>query len=147
MEQKAYNIKIHGIELIEKSLYRATLDSPDVFNFQTTLQSLLDHTQQMIVYFVSIEIKNIKSNNLVGKIMAGVGFVIEDFEQVFLKDKKEQYIIPDDLENMLKTISISTMRGIMFSEFRGTQLHKAVLPIIMANSFQPLEGNMLTEAD
>jgi hypothetical protein len=60
--------------------------------------------------------------------------IIENFEDTLKKDEDDKYIIPGDLEGMLKQISISTIRGFMFSEFRGTHLHKAILPILLSES-------------
>jgi uncharacterized protein YbbC (DUF1343 family) len=40
---------------------------------------------------------------------------------------------------MLNSISLSTTRGAMFSTFKGTFLHGAVLPIIDPKQFQALD--------
>jgi hypothetical protein len=48
-----------------------------------------------------------------------------------------------DIENLLKSIAISTMRGIIFSDLRGTILHNAILPLVMADSFKPIKGTLL----
>jgi hypothetical protein len=44
--------------------------------------------------------------------------------------------IPQALIEVLNSISISTTRGVMFSTFKGTFLHNAVLPIIDPRQFQ-----------
>ena len=43
--------------------------------------------------------------------------------------------LPTDIIVTINSISISTIRGIMFSTFKGTYLHNAFLPIIDPKSF------------
>jgi hypothetical protein len=43
--------------------------------------------------------------------------------------------LPSDIIIAMNSISISTIRGIMFSTFKGTYLHNAFLPVIDPKSF------------
>ena len=42
--------------------------------------------------------------------------------------------LPDGLADILNSVALSTARGIMFSEFKGTLLHHAFLPIVDVKS-------------
>lgn len=46
-----------------------------------------------------------------------------------------QVSFPDNILVTFNSISISTMRGLMFAQFKGTFLHNAILPIIDPGSF------------
>ena len=57
-------------------------------------------------------------------------FEFPEFDAHFTKREDNNFDIPVDLEIMLKSVSISTARGVVFSELRGTYLHGAILPLI-----------------
>lgn len=144
MENKTLNIKIHGVELIEKLIYKTQIKEGDVLNFEVTTQSSTDIANSLIVIFIEVVIKRADDQNAqVATMMIGCGFYVENFESSLEKNDKGEIIIPADLENWLKGLSISTMRGIMFSELRGTQLDKAILPIIMVDTLVPTEKKLI----
>jgi len=144
MEQKTYNIKFQGIDLVEKKIYRVNIHDNELFSHEVITQSVADAEKNIVVTFVAVHVRTLNdSPTLVAEIMAGFGFFFENFETVFAKGENDKHIVPLEVENLLKTIAISTMRGIMYSEFRGTQLHKAILPIIVTDSLKPMAGNLL----
>jgi hypothetical protein len=142
MEQRTFNIKIHGIDLIEKALYKVSVSDKEVFNYETKCQIVMDVSKELVVCFVHIVIKKFETSEDAAKMFCGFGYNIDSFAS-FDKDETGNYIIPQELDNMLKMISISTMRGLLFSEFRGTQLHSAILPIIIADTLVPAEGTLI----
>lgn len=143
MEQRDYNIRFHGVDIIEKCLYKLSVTEEDVFFFEVKSQSLVDSAQKLIVTFVEVNIKKANSSEIIAAIICGFGYVVENFENSLEKNEESNYIIPSELEKMLRDVSISTMRGIMFSEFRGTQLHKAILPLIKSDSFMLAENDII----
>ncbi len=145
MVQKRYSIKIHGIDIIEKSIFKTKVLEGDVFNFEVKTQTVPDSLQHLIITFISVQVTRIHTTDIFARLLVGIGYLLENFEETIENDEEGKYMIPPDLEGTLKQISISTIRGIMFSEFRGTQLHGAVLPIILSDSFAPVEGNLVEE--
>jgi hypothetical protein len=63
-------------------------------------------------------------------------FDIPDFDHVVKKKANQQIIIADTLLDRLSDIAISTTRGIVYSELRGTYLDKTILPIVNQNEFE-----------
>jgi hypothetical protein len=63
-------------------------------------------------------------------------FEIANFEDVIKLEADGKVNIPQSLIETFNIISISTTRGVMFSTFKGTFLHGAVLPIIDPKQFQ-----------
>ena len=146
MDKKTYNIRVDGIEIIEKSLQKGQVEQDEIFNFEIQAQSLVHQERNLIVVITSIEIGKTKTETIsVGKIMSAIGFYVDDLMNVLIKKEEGLYEIPVDLEQLLKTISISTMRGIMFSEFRGTSLHNAILPIIFADTLKQVKGSLIDQ--
>lgn len=64
------------------------------------------------------------------KIEAGCVRTICIFSIPSLGEYKKKAQLPDHFLDKLSDISVSTTRGIMFSLFKGTFLHKAILPVI-----------------
>jgi len=62
-------------------------------------------------------------------------FELADFEKVMLKNDENAYVIPDELDSLIKPTAISTTRGIMYSELRGTYLHNVVMPVVFMDKF------------
>jgi hypothetical protein len=62
-------------------------------------------------------------------------FELADFEKVMLKNDENAYVIPDQLDSLIKPPAISTTRGIIYSELRGTYLHNVVMPIVFMDKF------------
>ena len=142
MSQKEFKVKIDGIDIIEKALYKHNILETDNFNHRIITQAIANHEKKLAVVFVLVHIHRMdETNELLGKIVAGVGFGIENFDEVFPKNGNDISLFPVELENFLKGIAISTTRGVMFSEFRGTVLHRAILPIILLDSLKPADAN------
>ena len=134
MEQKPYNLRLDGIDIIEKAVFKTQVLEGDTFNFEIKVQTVADNIKDMLITFVNVRVNRMHTTDIFARLAVGFGYFIENFEDELEKDEDDKYVIPSDLEAMLKQISISTIRGIMFSEFRGTHLHKAILPILLSES-------------
>jgi hypothetical protein len=80
--------------------------------------------------FVSVTINTQQPIEMIGKYVACCSFVIENFEEIVVKNQFNKLEVPENVIDTLNSISISTIRGLMFGAFKGTFLHHAILPII-----------------
>ena len=69
---------------------------------------------------------------ILGKLSSSLIFEFENLAS-FVVDKEVK--LPSDIIIAINSISISTIRGIMFSTFKGTYLHNAFLPVIDPKAF------------
>src|SRR5215211_9112212 len=145
MEQITLNMRLHGIEIIEKALLRGAVQENETFTFAISAQSFNDPSKEIIVIFTRVIISKETVGERIGTITVAVGFYIENFNTHFKQAENDQIRIPDEVEIMLRSMALSTTRGVMFSEFKGTQLHKAFLPIIIPNTMQPGGDNIVNE--
>lgn len=145
METMKIEYKINGIELIEKHLNRFENLPPSVqFNFQVSSQTIFTKEPlRLLVVFTSIEINIVGSPKVLGKFFIAMGFEILNPEVIFKDEPEPKIIFPLEVENHFKSLAISTSRGIVFSELRGTPLHNAILPILDMKIFKPIEGNLV----
>ena len=138
MDEKKYDISFHGIDIIEKSLVQTVIGPNQVFNFDLTVNSSVNAEQELIIVFVLVGIRKADEKTNIGTLHIGCAFKMNNFKKEVKPGIKTPYIISSGIEPMLRTTAISTMRGILFSEFRGTQLHTAILPIILEDSLKPI---------
>lgn len=131
-------IQIRSIELLNGSLQLPATQNTSVttFNFNISIESKADAPNKFVFVIVHVEIKNDDHSLVLGALSVSCIYEIVNFDEVIKIDENGKLDIPQRLIETLNIISISTTRGVMFSTFKGTFLHGAVLPIIDPNQFQ-----------
>lgn len=127
--------QLENIELVGAELNLPEKFKPlESYEYEISLESRLDSERKGILIRLLIQItgEKIKYANL----KSNYWFTIENFEQTISKDKTGKHIVPQDLQTSLSSICISTARGLLFSAFRGTALHNAILPVIDPSQFE-----------
>jgi hypothetical protein len=129
------NMRLKAIELINSSLKQPENGNQSIsnFDFNLSIESKIDAPKKLVFTIVHVEVKN--DDQIFGSVSVSCIFEILDFDEVVTIDPKGKPVIPTILLQTLHTISISTTRGVMFSTFKGTFLHGAVLPIIDSKDF------------
>jgi hypothetical protein len=128
LEIEKVEFQIQGIELVESSFkFSEKRGTNDVFRFNINLEHLFSGEKDIMIVKTEINILDKSSTEVVGNIKTHVAFNIVDLRKYF-KDNKPS--LPEVFVSTINSISISTTRGMMFSAFRGTFLHNAILPLI-----------------
>lgn len=133
-----FSMQLLNIELLEFSLTRQTkpFEENQPVNFQVGMEQRFDQANKIaFVATVITIIDNVEESNVLAKIAASCNFRIENLED-FTNTKTGKVLLPDPAITTLNAVSISTTRGILFSELRGTHLHGAVLPVMDPSNFQ-----------
>ncbi len=125
-------MKLTGIELLSSSLSRPELVTKDqtAFLFGITLMHEIAREKKLIFVISSVTIQSLEEKKDVGSISVSLIFEIENFEEVVTIIDEKNFKLTEALKDVLNTIAISTTRGVMFSTFKGTYLHNALLPIV-----------------
>ncbi len=123
------NFKIQTVELLEKSFIRRQVDENQLFKYDIALEQLIDVENKKILVNTTVTIAElVNEESPLAKLSIGCGFYIDNFDDFF--DRENQVAnFPEIFVITINSISISTLRGIMFSELSGTYLHNAILPI------------------
>lgn len=131
MDNPVINYRIVGIELVYKSMEPMPPHAiGNQFLFDLRVEIKVSAENKLVLPFVTIKIRGKEDNFEFAKIGVSCFFEVEDFDKYIVLDEKGLYKIPSVLEAAIRPISISTVRGVMFSEFKGTYLNNAILPII-----------------
>ena len=109
----------------------------NIFNFNVNLESKADANNKLLFVIVAVEISSGDKNHVLGSLTASCIYEINNFEDNIKISKDGKIVMSQQITDMLNSISISTIRGVMFSTFKGTFLHNAYLPIISPRSLTP----------
>ncbi|MCB0514931.1 MAG: hypothetical protein R2798_02070 [Chitinophagales bacterium] len=131
-------LEIKAIELLNSSIKIPANPNKSVtsFNFNTEIESRVDMSSKLIFVIVHIDVKNDDQSIILGSLSVSCIFEIGNFAKIVKLGADGKIDIPLKLIETLNSISISTTRGVMFSTFKGTFLHNAVLPIVDPKQFE-----------
>ncbi len=133
MTKSNYTFSLKRIELADKSMYweRMKQESPFQFGLQIQLSHVPKENESHLL--ASVQIVQESENEVTNELASiRINFVFNiPYLHEYRKEHESQAIhLPDDFMLLLNTVVIGTLRGVMFSEFRGTFLHDAILPVI-----------------
>lgn len=132
-------IQFKSIELLNGGLHlpNKPVLSLGNFNFSVSGEFRIDPSQKLIFVIISTEIKTEDNAMTLGSLSISCIFHLVNFDEVIKNTADGKLEIPPGLAVTLNSISLSTFRGVLFSTFRGTYLHNAILPIIDPKSLTP----------
>lgn len=134
--EQRYSFALKKIQLLEKSLGIITKrESEDKYDFDVSLKINLNDENQICINMFSVKVKLKTEKNVLASISILCVFDIFNYDQIVLKTSPTPEL-PNALLNLLNTVVIGTMRGVMFSEFRGTALDNVVLPVLDPSKFE-----------
>lgn len=140
--QKNQNIKFQqkGIEILDSAI--STPEKPiahdAVFSFDITIEQKFNIEKSLVFVICNISTTLLdKPEHQLGKIKSSCIFKVNDLSDYFTEEKSIK--LPNNFIITLNSVSISTTRGLMYSAFRGTLLHKAVLPLIDPKQYDTTE--------
>lgn len=123
--------QIRNIELIDLTLKhpRRPVEKETTFSFKINVEQKFIEEQNLVAVTTFIGILEEEDQEPLGSLRTNCIFFVENLNQ-FLQEDTNSILLPDQFNTTLNSISLSTTRGIMFSQFRGTFLHNMILPIV-----------------
>lgn len=134
MPGKEINFQLAGIEILEVNLKHpeAALPVPRKYNFETKINTAFNLAQNQFHVIPDVTVIYDEDKSIHASIKVNFIFGIDNFADFMSGDDVD---FPDQFLVSMVSISISTLRGIMYSQFRGTFLNNTILPIIDPKSF------------
>lgn len=137
MDSSTIKYRIAGIELVYKSMEQMLPNGVGLqflFDLRVEVKILAEH--KIVILFVTVKIRGGDDSSELANIGVSCLFEIDDFEKHISLNEQGLYIVPPMLETVLRPIAISTARGVMYSELRGTYLNNAIMPIVEMTSLK-----------
>lgn len=130
------NFQLKGIELLEACLNhpKNAISDLKVFHFDIKIEHKLSVENKIIAVLIYVDLFNEQRDIKLGSINSSCIFEVANMPD-FIDTKSNNINLPEDFLTTVNSITISTARGIMFNQFKGTFLHNALLPIVDPKSF------------
>lgn len=127
-----YGIRVQGIELLSGSLIRPEFppESLTAFQFNINIEQRVEKENKLVFVLVFVQVLIPNTDTVIGKLEVSNIYEVAEFDEVIKMQDAINFTIPSELVDILNSISLSTTRGVMFSTFKGTILHHAIMPII-----------------
>lgn len=128
--------QIRGIEILDVNLIHPNIPIPSetIFHFNLHLEHRVNIESNLVIVTASIDVIHEDKTTKLAFLKASCIFEVTNLHD-FINEPDKAVVFPDEILVSFNSVSISTIRGIMFSQFKGTFLHSAILPIIDPKSF------------
>ncbi len=139
-EQDNIQFKLVNIQIVSKVLNAMPENFPlvyDGFRFEVKVEDKVQAANEFVLVFVHSKISNEDRTMTFGDLSVAYFFHILKFNEFIKLEESGTYTIPPYLDALIRPVCISTTRGIIYSEFRGTFLHNAIMPVIMMTDMKP----------
>lgn len=129
---KDAKIQFRAIELLNSSISAPLIKDTNnkAFTFDISTEIQLSEENKFIVVIIGIKILNEGKDILFGTLTTSNIFYIENYDEIVTKNESNETVLPNSLIVTLNSISLSTTRGVMWTTFKGTMLHNALLPML-----------------
>jgi hypothetical protein len=139
IENQEIELRLKGIEILES--FQSLPENKNLnltnFSFNLSIDNRSESGSRIIFVLIDVKILTPDQSILLGGLKVNCIFEISNFDNVINSNSEGPNMIPKHVIEILNSISISTTRGILFSTYRGTFLHNAILPIIDPKDFTP----------
>ncbi len=130
-----FDFKLIGIELVNSSLSNpGVVIEKQIFHFNIKIEQKINVEKNLIIVAPEIEVQQDDKKTTLGTIKVACIYNVTNLDE-FKVEKGDIVSLPNEIITMLNSISLSTTRGVMFSQLKGTFLHNAFLPIIDPKGF------------
>ena len=136
-EERKILFQIKAIELVDFKLNQLTQQLPEqtTFHFNINLEQIINSENKLVIVIATVEILNEDKISQLASLKSSCIFEVANFNE-FLIAGTNQVNLPESAVFTFNSITLSTVRGLMFAQFKGTHLHAAILPIIDPTSFK-----------
>jgi transcriptional regulator with XRE-family HTH domain len=135
---KGYTVKLKTLELIDFSMICPQKQKSETkeFNFNINVEHKINKERKLVFVIVSVDIIHEDKKTHLGNLKVCHNFEIPDLDKFCESSAPDKIKLPPEIIETLNSVSLSTTRGIMFSQCKGTFLHNAVLPVIDPKVFK-----------
>lgn len=133
------NLRFAEIKVSKYSQYDLKKEFKEDVNplteFHSNFQFKILEKEERLSCLVTVLIKIIETKEDFAELQVENTFEVRPFKDVVKLKETGVYDIPDDILHNLVSLSISTVRGILFEKLKGTIVQNEVYPLINPTSF------------
>lgn len=136
------DIQIASKQMFAPSAHHVA-SSKYVFNIKVETKVLAE--DKIVLIFVYVTISEQSSMSEASKLTMICVFELPEYENHILLQEDGSYFVPPNLDELLRTVSVSTARGILYSELRGTYLSNQIMPVVYLKDFKAEKDSSTTQ--
>lgn len=130
-------LRMKGVELMKSQINPQPANfAAKEFQFTVNVENRIEPVQKVAIIVTSVDVKSDNNPEIHASLSSACIYGVDNFDEIFKKVGEEKYDTPDQIMFTLISISLSTLRGILYEQFRGTYLHQAYLPIMDPKMFK-----------
>jgi len=135
---KGYTVKLKTLELIDFSIIcpQKQKSETEEFNYKINIEHKINKEKKLVFVIINVNVFHEDKVTNLGSLKTSSNFEITDIDKFCEFSQPDKIKLPLEIIETLNSISLSTTRGVMFSQFKGTFLHNAVLPVIDPKVFK-----------
>lgn len=149
MENSQIKFRLKEIQIISKKVAQPPIhiiingiQNEMLFDMKSDFK--VDAEKKIVAVITYTGIRELQSEEYLADFSFAYLFEVIDFDKYIKLTSENVFHIPEQLVPTMKQVAISTSRGIIFSEVRGTYLHNVMMPII---NIQDTEAGLNKSAD
>jgi hypothetical protein len=132
------DVQLKAIELLRQSFHlpaNVDVESLISFSFNVGVNFNANAVDKLLFVVVNVEVQDGQEQHGIASILVSCVYYVANFSEVIKTGDNSNLVLPTPLVDKLISDAISTTRGIMFSAFKGTFLHNAVLPMMDSSTY------------
>lgn len=139
-EEVDFSFLLANIEVLELTISRQLkpLDPAQPVHFNIGMEHRFDIPNKVVFVASMVNIIDKPDDGVVlAKMVSSCNFLVDNLND-FIDADTGKVQFPEQIIVTLNSIAISTTRGILYSELKGTYLHGALLPVLDPKMFAKL---------
>ena len=143
-EEITFNLKFKDIKVTKFSQFEL-LEQIDesrfpLVEFQTQFDFKVIDNEEVIISVVTVKIKVLETNEYFAELIVETSFIVTPLNTIATKTENGAYDVKKIVLYNIASVSLSTIRGILFERLKGSIIQKEIYPLIdLSKVF--LEGN------
>lgn len=136
-DERKIVFQIKAIELVDFKLNQILNPLPEqtTFHFNINLEQIINSENKLVIVIATVEILNEDKTSQLASLKGSCIFEIANFNEIAIEGTG-QVALTESAAVTFNSITLSTVRGLMFAQFKGTYLHTAILPVLDPTAFK-----------
>ncbi|WP_341199379.1 hypothetical protein [Croceibacter atlanticus] len=130
-ENNIMTFQVKGIEILETNLSSPEnpINDDTVFGFNLQSNQSFNLDNELVIVTCEVDIFDTGYDQKLGHLKVSCLYYLKDLKS-YANEENNSISLPEGMVVTLNSISISTVRGVMYGVFRGTFLDGAILPVV-----------------
>lgn len=136
MENKeglTYNLRILGIKIIKfaqfELLQEINLKNTPSLEYQTQFEFKVFEIEERIDSIITVKIKVVETEEYYAELIVETSFYVNPIKSIVKKVKNGGHEINNAVIYNISSVSLSTIRGILFEKLKGSAIQQEILPL------------------